>query len=217
MGEAQEDCGNCPSGYFCPQQTSSPQICPRGYYCPESTEIPISCPIGTFGAGEGLSALEDCTACYGGRYCSQYGLEEPDGKCDKAYYCVDQSMTPVPTTLWVGDVGNECERGGYCPQGSKYPRPCLPGYHNQQPGQDHNGRCQACPAGQYCTGDPDPVRADVSSFLAGIIPAKDPTGLCHAGYYCTGTSSNPKQHMATPGHYTIGGASAEANCVAGNF
>ena len=135
------DCGKCPSGYFCPQSTADPHICPRGYYCPENVEFPIPCPIGTFGAGEGIAAEEDCTKCYGGRYCSQYGLEEPDGLCDAAYYCVDESMTPVPTNLWVGAIGNTCEAGGYCPTGTKYPKPCLPGEYQPDPLKTDNTDC----------------------------------------------------------------------------
>ena len=227
MGKTQDDCGKCPSGYYCPQQTAQPHICPRGYYCPENIEIPIPCPIGTFGAGEGIAAEEDCTKCYGGRYCSQYGLAEPDGLCDAAYYCVDQSMTPVPTTLWVGEIGNLCEAGGYCPTGTKYPKPCLPGFYNDQTGATDSSSdwCQPCPQGKYCTGDPDPGRSDLyydsavksQSDLAAIIPAANPTGDCDAGYYCDGQSSNPRQHMASPGHYTLSGAWEEEDCLAGEY
>lgn len=101
--------------------------CPKGYYCPVSSEFPLPCPIGTFGAGERLTDVTDCTTCYGGRFCSQYGLIAPDGNCDEGFYCVDKSMTPVPKTLFVREVGNVCEGGGYCPGTNKYPRACLPG------------------------------------------------------------------------------------------
>ena len=238
MGEAQDDCGKCPSGYFCPQQTKQPHICPRGYYCPEETEIPIPCPIGTFGAGEGLPTEADCTSCYGGRYCSQYGLESPDGLCDKAFYCVDESMTPVPSTVWVGEVGNTCEAGGFCPQGSKFPRPCKPGFYNFKPGKFDESGCEPCIDGSYCSGDPQCTEAEVTAgtctrtdvtndLLKYSIPSPAPTGLCKAGYYCTQYtdsttglltgSSNIKQQIATPGHWTAEGASAEENCLAGTF
>ena len=126
-GTHQDDCGACPSGFWCPEQSAEPMECPQGYYCPESSEFPLPCPIGTFGAGKKLTAVGDCTTCYGGRFCSQYGLIEPDGNCDPGFYCVDKSMTPVPKTLHVGSVGNVCEAGGFCPTTTKYPLPCPPG------------------------------------------------------------------------------------------
>ena len=77
-----DDCGACPSGYFCPMGTADPFICPNGYFCPKDTEIPFVCPQGTFGPGEGIALVTDCAPCYGGRFCSQYGIIKPEGLCD---------------------------------------------------------------------------------------------------------------------------------------
>ena len=124
-GTQTSDCGACPAGFFCPNGTADPFVCPPGYYCPPNTEIPLVCPVGTFGPGQGLGLLTDCASCYGGRYCSQYGLVKPEGFCDQAFYCIDKSVTPAPLFFNVGRaVGNECEAGGYCMTGSKYPWPC---------------------------------------------------------------------------------------------
>lgn len=128
-GRESDDCGACPSGYYCPEQSMLPMSCPKGYYCPMDTEFPLPCPIGTFGSSERLTARSECQSCYGGRFCSQWGLIEPEGECDPGFYCVDKSMTAVPKTLHVGDIGNICEAGGYCPVATKYPLACLPGYY----------------------------------------------------------------------------------------
>ena len=121
-----------------------PLICPKGYFCAVGVEIPKPCPIGTFGSSEGLTQKSDCTPCFGGRYCSQYGLIEPDGLCDSGYYCVDKSMTPVPTVLFVGSIGNRCEAGGYCPVASKYPAPCFPGFYNPAVRKTSPSDCLPC-------------------------------------------------------------------------
>jgi hypothetical protein len=129
-GENVDSCGDCPSGYFCPETTGEPYLCPLGYYCDEVSEHPKPCPIGTFAPGDGLTRVEECVSCYGGRFCSQYALTEPEYLCDQGYYCIDKSMTPVPVVYWVGEVGNLCEAGGYCESGSKFPAPCTPGTYS---------------------------------------------------------------------------------------
>ena len=72
----------------------------------------------------------------------------------------------------------------------------------------------------YCTGDPDPSRTDLyNDDLKTLIPGAEPTGPCLAGYYCdpAGGSSNPKQNMVTPGHWSDEGATQEEDCEAGTY
>lgn len=176
-----------------------PLSCPRGYYCPVGQEFPLPCPVGTFGAGERLTDVEDCTTCYGGRFCSQYGLIEPDGVCDPGYYCVDKSMTPTPKTLWVREVGNVCEAGGYCPESTKYPLPCRPGYYQTEVGKTNLDDCILCDCGMYCDGQPDDTRTDLKAaldYLKNELPSPDMTGPCDNGYYCDQGQSHPRQYMA---------------------
>ena len=97
-----------------------------------NVEWPVPCPLGTFGPGYGLLDVTECVPCYGGRYCSQYGLAAVESLCDARFYCYDKSVTPVPTTETVGEQGNECEAGGYCPEGSKFPLPCFPGFYGDE-------------------------------------------------------------------------------------
>ena len=139
------DCGQCPTGYFCPKQCSTPVICPKGFYCAAAptTADPIKCPKGTFGANTGLTKVADCQSCPAGRYCSQEGLDAPEGDCDPGYFCGGGAVTPVPTVrrrdLRTGRylVGGACPAGGYCEVGSKSATRCPPGTYNPIPGQDH--------------------------------------------------------------------------------
>lgn len=161
--------------------------CPRGYYCPMGQEFPLPCPIGTFGAGEKLTAVGDCTSCYGGRFCSQYGLIEPDGECDPAFYCVDKSMTPVPKTVHVGEVGNVCEKGGFCPLATKYPLPCTPGNYQPKIAMKSSASCIPCECGMFCDGRANAARTDIKtllSYLKDKLPAPEMSGPCEDGYWC---------------------------------
>lgn len=199
------DCGDCPSGYYCPEQSVEPMPCPKGYYCPVNQEFPLPCPIGTFGAGEKLTDVGDCTTCYGGRFCSQYGLVAPDGECDPGFYCVDKSMTPVPKTLHVGDVGNVCEAGGYCPIATKYPLPCRPGFYQPSTSKVAYSDCIECECGMYCDGRPDTDRTDIVAdliYLIDKLPSASMSGPCDDGYWCGTQSSHPKQNVALQGQFT---------------
>ena len=200
-----------------------PKSCPRGYYCPVSSEFPLPCPIGTFGAGERLTDVTDCTTCYGGRFCSQYGLTEPDGVCDAGFYCVDKSMTPVPKTLHVGGIGNVCEAGGYCPESTKYPLACQPGRYQPNTGKKLESDCIECECGMYCDGRPDEDRTDINDlleYLIPVLPAAGMSGPCEEGYYCGLGSSHAREFAAQPGFYTVQtevdgvtrGACAQASC-----
>lgn len=44
-----------------------------------------------------------------------------------------------------------------------------------------------------------------------------PTGLCSAGYYCTGGSASPAQNEVEEGHYTLEGAVRPEPCPLGTF
>jgi len=98
-------------------------------------------------------------------------------------------------------VGNTCEAGGFCPTGSKFPKPCPPGKYNNLPGKFLASACIACPSGKYCAGSPNIARTDVKPALAKNLPSADPTGLCSPGYYCTGSAYAPTQNRATPGYF----------------
>jgi hypothetical protein len=63
-----------------------------------------ACPTGTFGSGYGLTSIDDCSPCFGGRYCSAVAKAYVSGLCDQMYYCVQNSNTPVPLYKTVGST-----------------------------------------------------------------------------------------------------------------
>lgn len=102
-----------------------------------------------------------------------------------------------PTGL-IFPVGNMCEKGGYCPTGSKFPLPCDPGYYNPVISMISSTTCLPCTAGNYCNGSPDLTRTDLpgaaspNNALAQFIPNFVVTGPCLAGYYCISAAYHPK-------------------------
>jgi hypothetical protein len=176
-----------------------------------------ACPTGTFGSGYGLSALGDCSDCFGGRYCMSTARSYVSGLCDQMYYCVQKSNTPVPLYKTVGSttdflgrtfpVGDECAAGGFCAAGSKFPLPCPAGMYNPSTKMEFETDCLACPAGQYCSGTPDTSRTDILTDMIPYVPGANPTGDCSAGYYCTGSAYSPKQYTAAAGKWTASRAS----------
>lgn len=135
-------------------------------------------------------------------------------------------MTPVPAVVWVGEIGNICEKGGYCPTGSKFPAPCTPGTYSDAIGLASKD-CKACPGGSYCDGQPDGTRTDLDQRMMDInlhyqIPSYEPTGLCDAGFYCPDTTglTEGADHaqfvIADPGFYVpVEGSTEQTPCDEG--
>ena len=71
----QNACLDCPAGFFCPLNTSSPEDCLAGYYCPRKTMTSKAnpCPAGTFNNLTSRESLNDCQECTPGSYCATKG------------------------------------------------------------------------------------------------------------------------------------------------
>lgn len=61
------------------------------------------------------------------------------------------------------------------------------------------------------------TRTDILEAMRPYVPAADPTGLCYAGYYCTGAAFSPKQFTAPAGTYTLAGAWETIDCPVGKY
>lgn len=120
-GKSPMDCKVCPAGYYCYKEgmtnyTVSP--CPPGFYCYEATSSPVPCPAGTYKSEAGAENITECNLCPAG------------------YYCPNTNMTVN---------GTQCDRGMFCPPGSKLQTICQAGYYcNRTKTQ------QPCPIGFYC-------------------------------------------------------------------
>ena len=93
-----------------------------GSYCEEGAVAPVKCPPGTFRNTTGARSIHECLDCRPRYYCETYGLEEPTDKCEKGYYCPEGSKANVSTPF-----NYRCTVGHYCPEGSAAPLPCPPG------------------------------------------------------------------------------------------
>jgi hypothetical protein len=175
------DCIDCTAGFYCLAATVTPIICRQGF-CPAGSGSPSPCLAGSYAANTGLTQSSDCTTCTKGNFCSQPGLNAPDGLCDIGYFCNAGQTTSNPTI---------CALGGYCDMGSFSTIPCAPGTFNPNTGGNSEKDCSACTPGFYCQG------------TGGIE-----TGKCYNGYYCTGGSTNPYQNIASKGYFASNATTA---------
>jgi hypothetical protein len=70
-----EACLDCPPGFFCLVNTTSPEECLVGYYCPLGTKTRKAnpCPTGTFNNLTSRNSSSDCEPCTPGSYCATKG------------------------------------------------------------------------------------------------------------------------------------------------
>ncbi|CEM37955.1 unnamed protein product [Vitrella brassicaformis CCMP3155] len=196
-GKDQTDCGQCLSGFYCPDGAGRTD-CTAGNYCPPGSPTVTPCPAGKFGNVTNLRDEDMCTPCTPGKYCQSTGLREPEGDCDAGHTCLGGASQPDPSDNVTGTI---CTPGGYCTAGSSLKDFCDPGTYNPDPGGESQANCTNCPGGFYCGGSNE----------------AQPSGECLPGYYCTGSASKPTQIEASPGHFTRSGFDAELDCPTGTY
>lgn len=67
------------------------------------------------------------------------------------------------------------------------------------------------------SGSKSPLFSVLVSFYCLGFNNTAPTGLCLAGFFCTGGSDSPAQHEAQEGHYTWEGAAGAQQCPLGTY
>lgn len=79
----QESCQNCPRGFYCSGNSTTPLECPAGFYCPRNTRFATDnpCDIGTFNNLTGMSAVSACVDCTAGFYCDRQGQLKDENLC----------------------------------------------------------------------------------------------------------------------------------------
>ncbi|KAL8173677.1 UNVERIFIED_CONTAM: hypothetical protein K2H54_015635 [Gekko kuhli] len=171
--------------------------------------------MGTYGPKPGATGESECEPCPAGMFCSSPGLSQPTGPCLQGYYCTRGAVSRAPIKHRVDAAsflltGNDiCPPGHYCPNGTGYPVPCLPGSFSASLGLKSQRECQPCPAGLYCSqsGMSDPSQMEP----------------CNEGYVCLEGNSAPCPHDGIHGYrcpkgfYCPEGTGLEIPCEPGMF
>ncbi|XP_010632162.1 multiple epidermal growth factor-like domains protein 11 [Fukomys damarensis] len=182
------------------------QLCPRGFYCPKGTGLDWQpCPPGTYGPELGLSTLQGCQVCGGGRFCPVANATEASGQCWEGFFCTRGSTRPNPEPSTEEEAG-PCPRGYYCPRGSAVSQPCPPGTFNPWLKLNSEAACSLCPPGHYC----------------GSAGLTHPSGLCSEGFFCLGGAITPNKSLedrtggpCPAGHFCPPGTASPKPCPAG--
>jgi len=95
------------------------------------------------------------TSCGPGRYCKDYALGSPTGRCEAGYYC--------PLGAPIANQ-HACTAGHYCREGSSAPTACAAGTYSESVGASDPATCVPCPPGYGClvAGLASPYTADAS-------------------------------------------------------
>jgi len=96
--EGQTYCKSCPAGYVCLAKatTFNDTVCPSGRYCPVNTSNPFLCDEGTFNELTGQEEESNCVLCTAGKYCEGSGLSKPTADCYGGWFCKNGSTKPTP-------------------------------------------------------------------------------------------------------------------------
>ena len=230
----------CNSGFACSagtiSQTSSP--CSPGSICPAG--VPTLCPSGTFNTNGGQQDINACQPCTGGRFCEE-GTDDilGTGPCAAGHYCPAGSATATAQACPGGSVNpseggssltscGNCPAGEYCPSGSSSGIQCSSGHYCPE----NSAAPVPCPAGTFSTalglsaalGANGCTACDPGSYCA-ISGATAVTGLCDAGFFCSGGATSPRPtdeateggDICPMGAYCPEGSDSPMLCAAGTY
>ncbi|CCI46527.1 unnamed protein product [Albugo candida] len=189
--------GNCASGHYCPQGTSSP------------TEFP--CPSGYFTAKTDISHVDECEECPMGTYCPQ-GSTTPI-PCKGGTYAERHKSKDAGPGVWPSCVS--CPAGNYCPLSSVRPLPCGVGMFSSANAE----KCLPCRPGRFCASNTTSF-IQMEMELSSWKPSGFLYGKCLNGTYCpSGTDHEPYAEIdACPmGYVCPKGTPLPIACPAGTF
>ena len=225
----------CSAGHYCLEGALTESECSQGFYLPttggRSAADCIPCKEGSYCATQGLAAPTGL--CAAGFFCPSQQTVSNANPCPQGYRCPAGSVEPqycdpgYYQDTSQQSVCKSCEPGFYCedssfcndapgqrqtcPQGYWCPAltklrnefPCPLGTYGASPGLDEETDCTACPPGHYCD----------------ALGLTEPTGLCDAGYFCSGGSKTPTppSGLCPAGKYCPRGTTSLQNCPVGTF
>ena len=199
-----ESCEACTLGTYCEGEgnTWPTNDCSPGWYCNGSATTNMStthggrCQPGYY-CPAGSSHPEPCD---GGKFCDVAGLDRPTGNCTAGYFCKLKAKFSDPKD---GSTGGVCPRGYYCPEGTRDPMPCAPGFYQDGTQATNSSACKLCTRGKYCND-------------TGL---EAPEGPCDAGYFCPPgqSSKTPAAHPCPAGYFCKEGVDRPEKCPAGSY
>ncbi|KAM4652057.1 LOW QUALITY PROTEIN: uncharacterized protein O3C94_014393 [Discoglossus pictus] len=224
--------GHCLPGFYCvlkaqipnPEGDETGSWCPSGYYCPAESSSPFPCPMGTYQPYQGMSSHNSCLPCPVGKFCKGEGLPEVSGNCLSGFYCVSRAIVESPAD---GVTGAPCPKGHFCPSGAAAPIACMNGFFQDL---ERATSCKTCPAGSYCNTSefgaiiiPQPCPAghfcpkgsesgEEHKCPRGTygpkrqLKAEAECTSCPAGFYCAGEGLTEPSGPCQPGYWCIGAA-----------
>jgi len=150
-------CYDCPSSYYCPENSTNPILCPAHSYCPNNTAMHIRCMNGTYTNETGLHSQSQCRDCPPGYYCVDGDVS---GMCSAGYICWRGNYDPQPDSPAFSPViGEPCPKGHYCPMGIEEPIPCPNKTYRNASYGEKLADCSPCPAGRKCDiGTTEPIQ-----------------------------------------------------------
>lgn len=182
-------------------QVAAVQTCPSGYYCPTDTTTPTPCPAGTYFSGTNANNANQCVDCPAGNYCPQASAT-PTNCAAGTYRGGLKGVAQSSCT--------DCPTGNYCPIQSINPTNCSAGTYLSFTKAIAANNCSACPAGQFCpiaTTTPTNCAAGTYRGTTGAAAQGD-CSACITGNYCPLGSVNPTNCSAGKYRSTTSGAAA---------
>ncbi|CBY39199.1 unnamed protein product, partial [Oikopleura dioica] len=167
FGSSTDPAGLTPSGPL------DQNPCEPGHYCQEgsSSASKSPCKKGSYSGGQ-YNDDPTCTECTPGFYCDEDGQTESDStkECDKGFYCPAGSKS----------TRQKCGRTMQCPAGSADEQHCHPGYYNNVAGND---TCKLCPDGKFCDPREDSTLPCPKGFTCKMETEGEPLKKCPKGSY----------------------------------
>ncbi|KAF7668979.1 hypothetical protein LDENG_00271770 [Lucifuga dentata] len=194
------ECIQCPRGKYCySQQPLEQPIVMPGFYCPENSSSPEPCPEGTYSSRPALSDGSECSPCGGDSSIWANRRVVSSRKLLSTIFFLSPPMSP-----W------HLQQQHWPQQCARVSQLSTRGSYSDQPGGDAVQHCRPCDAGSFCSraglSDPqglcDPGHYCTSGSSTATPVAVTFGGVCPAGYVCPQGTRYPQQHPCPVGTWS---------------
>lgn len=221
---SRECSGLCRGGYYCPDNSTSPEEHECGnvsVYCPAGSGSPLIVAPGEYSVGGWSNETRNSTAscdegafcvngvrelCPAGRYGCSILVSDPlcNGPCVEGFYCPLGSSSGT-----ANSCGAKLQHPAsvYCPVGSASPVAVDAGhYATKGSPPDRFGNQSLCEDGSYCEhGVKRSCPVGRYGNVSGLITSNC-SGVCEDGYHCPEGSISSQQEQCPAGYYCVSGS-----------